>query len=225
MTMSNALSGRYRPVLEAFAVSEERPDDVDAASGQGEDGLLVVLPFSAFPGVVSPRGRTVNGRGLGREVAGAQQSSIVASGPVMVAADSAGVTRDRGYPGDAGESVGILVVVLGSAGRGEEFGGELHTKPRDAQQYFGVFMISKPGLYLGLDLLDLIVQAQDLSRDLSHEHRGRCLPGYCGVLAVSRLHSGRGKKVCPANSLFAQPVRGSDLACFADPVRAPLRKE
>jgi hypothetical protein len=62
MAKSSGLSHWYRPVLEAFAVSEERPDDVDAASGQGEDCLLVVLPFSPFPVIVDPRGRTVNGR-------------------------------------------------------------------------------------------------------------------------------------------------------------------
>lgn len=114
MTKSSGLSDRYRPVLEAFAVSEKGPNDVDAASGQGEDSLLVVLSFSAFPVVVGLRCCAVYGRGLGREIAGSEQSSVVASGAVMVSADAAGVTRDRGYPCDAGKPVGVLVVIHSS---------------------------------------------------------------------------------------------------------------
>jgi hypothetical protein len=98
MTKSSALSELCRPVLEAFAVSEERSDHVDAGSSQGEDSVLVVLSFSAFSGVVNPRGRTVHSRGLGREVAGSQQSSVVAPGSTVIVADSARVTRRRGKP-------------------------------------------------------------------------------------------------------------------------------
>jgi hypothetical protein len=75
-------------------VAEHGPDDVDPSSGEGDEGLLVGLSFSSFPVVEGTGGWAVLEAGQGGEIAGAQQPSVEATGPVKVDADLVG-SADR----------------------------------------------------------------------------------------------------------------------------------
>ncbi|PDQ34944.1 MAG: hypothetical protein B5766_08590, partial [Candidatus Lumbricidophila eiseniae] len=92
--------------MEFCSVARERPDYVDASSGEGEGGLFVVLSFAAFPVVVGAGLGMVMGGRFGREVAGAQQSVAVVLGAVRVLADASGVFGDGCDACDVGEPVG-----------------------------------------------------------------------------------------------------------------------
>ena len=90
-----------------LVVAQHRPHDVKAAAGEGQHGLGVAFPLSAFAVVVDPR------CGVGADcvvrcpVTGAQQPSVVAAGSFEIAADASGVTWDRGQPSDGREAIGV----------------------------------------------------------------------------------------------------------------------
>ena len=86
-------------------VAQHCPQDVESSAAQGEDGLGVMFAFGAFAVVVGAGGRVGADGGLGREVAGAQQASVVAAGAFEVAADAPGIAGYRRQPGDAGKAV------------------------------------------------------------------------------------------------------------------------
>src|SRR3954454_12829644 len=109
-------------------VAQHRPQDIEASACQCQDGLAVALTFGAFAVVVGARGRVGSNAGQCRQVAGSQQPTVVAAGPLKVAADAAGVTRYRGQPGDTGEAVNRVEGVHVAAGGGEEFGTEGDTE-------------------------------------------------------------------------------------------------
>ncbi len=75
-------------VLVQGVVAQHGPEDVEAASGKGEDCLFVVLSFCAFSLVVGAALGAVSCRGLGGEVEGVEELSVVAFGAVEVAADT-----------------------------------------------------------------------------------------------------------------------------------------
>src|SRR5271155_3141669 len=66
--------------LIGLVVAQHRPQDVEASSGQGQDGLGVGFAFGSFAVVVGAR-RGVGANGdVGGQVAGAQQAPVVAAG-------------------------------------------------------------------------------------------------------------------------------------------------
>ena len=90
--------------LEGLAGVHDRPEHVDAAAGQGDDGLMVAFAFAAFAGVegtASWRGK----RAEGRLVEDPLEVLVAASGPAVVAG-LAGLAQHRGQPGGGGELVG-----------------------------------------------------------------------------------------------------------------------
>src|SRR5271165_7423956 len=105
-------------------VAQHGPQDVEASAGQGEDGLGVGFAFGTFAVVVGARGRVGADGDLGREVAGAQQASVVAAGSFEVAADASGITGYRCQPGDAGKTVDGCEDADVAAGGGDELGAE-----------------------------------------------------------------------------------------------------
>lgn len=76
-------------MLVGGAVAEHGPEDVEAASSEGQDGLFVVFAFAAFALVIGAALGAVACCGLGCEVESVEEPSIVAFGPVVVAADAA----------------------------------------------------------------------------------------------------------------------------------------
>jgi len=80
------LSSRCRQRGVGFAVggvvAEHGPSDVDAAAGDGDEGLLVRLALCAFPVVERSRGGTGFEAGEGGEVAGSEESAVEPSWPV-----------------------------------------------------------------------------------------------------------------------------------------------
>src|SRR6218665_3265419 len=102
--------------MEFCSVARERPDYVDASSGEGEGGLIVVLSFAAFPVVVGAGlGLAMGGR-FGREGAGAPQSVAGELGAGRGLADAAGVFGDGCDACDVGEPVGGFEHSEGAAG-------------------------------------------------------------------------------------------------------------
>src|SRR5215475_8823073 len=105
-------------------VAQECPQHVDAAAGQGQDGLGVFFPFGAFA--------VVEGAGVGRAadadqrggVEDAVEHAVVAARPVQVAGAAAGVAGGGGQAGVAGEVVGGGEGVHVAAGGDEELGAE-----------------------------------------------------------------------------------------------------
>lgn len=69
-------------------VAKHGPEDVEAASGEGEDGLFVVFAFAAFALVVGAALGAVSCCGLGGEVEGVEELPVVAFWAVEVAADA-----------------------------------------------------------------------------------------------------------------------------------------
>ena len=124
-------------------VAQHGPQDVEASSGQGEDGLGVGFAFEAFAVVVGARDRVVADGDLGRQVAGAKESSVVAAGSFVVAVDAAGVTGYRGQAGDAGQAVHGVEGGHVAAGGCKEFGAEGEAESGHAQDDLGVAVTAK----------------------------------------------------------------------------------
>jgi hypothetical protein len=72
------------------AVAEHRPEDIEAAPGQGEHGLDVGFPFHTFTVVVGPGGGAAF-RAESPERQKTQEPAVVAAGAVLVAGNPAGI--------------------------------------------------------------------------------------------------------------------------------------
>lgn len=145
------------------SVSEHGPDDVDAAACEGDEGLLVGLPFGALALVErAGHGACAGGDERGLE-AGVQQSAVVSAWSVVVAGDLPGVTWDGCEAGEAGEPVGGLERGEVSAGCGEEVGGEPVAEPGDGDQQTRGFAVFERGVDLCFDLGELVADAQQIT--------------------------------------------------------------
>lgn len=91
---------------EGAAVAYEGPEGVEAAPGEGEDGLLVGLALAPRAFVERPGDGAAAGGGLGGEVEDPQEATVVAVGPAHVAADASGVPGNRCQAGDSGQTAG-----------------------------------------------------------------------------------------------------------------------
>ena len=102
-------------MLKVSVVSEQGPEDVDAAAGEGDDGLGVGVTASAFLQVVGAVGTCPHHAGLRGQIEHVPQRSAVAARFVQVAGSSAGVVGDRHQTGCGGQVAG--------AGEGAEVAG------------------------------------------------------------------------------------------------------
>lgn len=119
---SDALRYGGNFLAEHCAVSQHCPKHIDASACQGQDRLFVALALSAFPVVERLRHRTPPGGSLRGEVAGAQQSAVVAFRSMMIAADAARVPRCRCQAGDSGQPVRAVELSDPAPGRSSELG-------------------------------------------------------------------------------------------------------
>src|SRR5699024_2939278 len=152
MKLSSA-SSRYRgdSLAEHCAVSKHRPEHVNTSASQGQDRLLVVLPLSPFPVVERLRHRTPPGCHLRGEVAGPQQSAVVAFRSVMVTADATRVPGRWCQARDSGQPVRTVELVDPAAGRSSELGPQQGPEPGQRQQDSGIGMLTETVLDAVLD--------------------------------------------------------------------------
>lgn len=94
--------------------------------------------FQTFAVLIAARGRTGLQRGKGWKVEDAQEPSVVASGPVVVAGDAAGVPGRGVKSGDAGKPVWGFKDGQITACGAEEPGGEDGDEAGHAEQDLGV---------------------------------------------------------------------------------------
>ena len=107
-----AAEGGCGRVLVEGSVAEHGEEDVAAASGEGDEGLVVALAFGAFAVVVGPRRRVVQG-GEGGEEQGAFEFLVARAGWVLAADGGAGAPGDRGDAGVGGQVSGGGEVLAG----------------------------------------------------------------------------------------------------------------
>lgn len=91
--------------LVAALVSDEGPQDVDAASGQGEDGLGMALTFDALAIVEASGFGVVLDTDQRRCVEDSIERSVIAARPVQVADDTSRVAGSGRQAGGAGHTV------------------------------------------------------------------------------------------------------------------------
>lgn len=118
------------------------------------------------------------------EVAGAQQSAVVAFRSMMVAAGAARVPRCRCQAGDSGQPVRAVELSDPVSGRSSELGSQEGPESGHRQQNLGISMLREPVLDAVLNAGDIVAQPQDLSSEPGHDHRTRVLAGHGGVLLV-----------------------------------------
>lgn len=217
MKLSSA-SSRYRgdSLAEHCAVSKHRPEHVNTSASQGQDRLLVVLPLSPFPVVERLRHRTPPGCHLRGEVAGPQQSAVVAFRSVMVTADATRVPGRWCQARDSGQPVRTVELVDPAAGRSSELGPQEGPEPGHRQQDFGIGMLTETVLDAVLDTGDVIGQPQDLSSESGHDHRTRVLAGHRGVLLSRGVDGDLGDSSGRPGSAFLQPRAQALCAHAAD---------
>src|SRR3954468_25088428 len=88
---------------EGAVVAQEGPEDVDASSGERDDGLDVAQALAALLEVEVTTGPLADDAGLGGEVEHAAQASAVAVGSVQVPGPAAGVAGHRDESGGGGK--------------------------------------------------------------------------------------------------------------------------
>nr|CAA09800.1 Hed protein [Mycobacterium avium subsp. paratuberculosis] len=185
-------------------VAQHGPQDVEAAAGQGEDGLGVAFSFGAFSVVVGARGGVGADADQGRQVAGAQQAPVVASGAFEVSADAAGISWYRRQAGDAGEAVGGGECGHVPAGGGEELSAQDDAESGHAQDDFGVAVAAKSLLDHRVGVADFGVEGHHLLGQAGHHSGRQLLAGHDAVLGVSGLQRGGCDGIGVAGLAFTQ---------------------
>ena len=163
----SGLETEGRPALVGLAVAQDRVEDVDASSGQGDHGLAVPFAFASLAVVVDPRGGIVLDRAEGRLVEDPFEG-LVAAGRAPGVADLAGLPQDRGQPAGGSEGIAAGKAVDAADGR-EELRGEGGPHSRQAEDEGPVRMG-------GHQLVDLVFQGLQLKwrgRGISHPSHGR----------------------------------------------------
>lgn len=135
--------------------AEHGPEDVDAASGEGDERLFVGLALAAFPVVVGSGCGTVFQAGEGCEVTGSEESAVEPAWPLQVTADPSGIAWDRGKAGDAGEPVDGVEAVQVAADVREKSSCEYGSEPGHAQENIGAVVLPEQLCDLGIDVGDL----------------------------------------------------------------------
>src|ERR1700756_1329723 len=186
-------------------VAQHGPQDVEASAGQGEDGVGMGFAFEAFSVVVGARGRVGADGDLGGQVAGAEESSVVAAGASVVAVDAAGVTRYRGQSGDAGQAVHGVEGGQVAAGGGKEFGAEGEAESGHAQDDLGVAVAAKSVLYHRFGVGDFGVEGHHLLSLAGDHGGGELLSGDGGALRIGSSDRGSGDDGSVAGLAFTQP--------------------
>ena len=216
MTLSSRRGCSCGPV--DGVVAQHRPQDVEASAGQGDDGLGVGFAFGSLAVVVRPGGGVGADGDVGGQVAGAQQSSVVAAGAFEVAADAPGVSRYRGQSGHAGEAVDAVEGAHVTAGGGEEFGAEVTPKPGMLR------MISAWRWRRNRSSIIASVSPISVSRAITSLASratiggGQLLAGHDGVLGVSGVDGGGCDGVGVAGLAFPQPGLQPGSTGSAQPV-------
>jgi hypothetical protein len=105
-------------------ISQQSPEDVDAAASQREDRLIVPFAFGSFPVVEGSGFRTASDADQRGGVEDALELPVVALGSVEVAADATGVPRCWGQTCVAGQAIGGGERRRVTAGGGKELGAE-----------------------------------------------------------------------------------------------------
>src|SRR5215472_13765586 len=106
MTMSSCGSPGRRGLAEGAVVTQECPQYVDEAPGQGGQGLGVNAVLGAFALVEGLGWAVCPEAGQRGHVEDPAQGAVVAAGPAPVAGDAAGVFGDGHEPGVGGGPAG-----------------------------------------------------------------------------------------------------------------------
>jgi hypothetical protein len=117
--------------VEGGPIAQHRPQDVNPAPGQCDQGLGVSLPFSPLAIVEGSGLRRTPEAGKGELVKGSFEDFVPTTHPLIVAGAFAGVVGCGDQPGVRGELIGAL------EGReisntDQELGAKDHTHPRQA---------------------------------------------------------------------------------------------
>ena len=203
MTLSSRRDCSCGPV--GGVVAQHGPQDVEASAGQGEDGLGVGFAFGSLAVVVGPGGGVGADGDLGGQVAGSQQSSVVAAGAFEVAADAPGIAGYWGKSGDAREAVDAVEGGHVTAGGSEELGSELDAESGHAQDDLGVAVAAKSVLDHRFGVADFGVEGHHLLGQPRDHGGGDLLAGDGGVLCVGGLDGRGGDGSSVAGLAFPQP--------------------
>lgn len=116
-----------------------------------------------------------------------QEPAIVASGPVVVSADSSGVSGRWGQSDDAGKPVGGLEYGEVPAGGTEEFGGEDWAEAWHAQQHLGVLVFGDFVTDQCIECGEFLVQGEYFLAECGDDSLSDMLCGNDGVLGFRSL--------------------------------------
>src|SRR6185437_3837403 len=154
--LSSGRCGRYgRAGLVGPVISQQSPEDVDAAASQRQDRLIVPFAFSTFSVVEGSGFWTASDADQRGCVEDALQLPVVALGPVEVAADTTRVPRCRGQTCVTGQAIGGGECRRVTAGGGKELGAEQNSDAGHAQDHRGGVVAVKPALAELVGWLDL----------------------------------------------------------------------
>lgn len=155
------------------------------------------LAFRTLPVVERARRGIVLHAHHRREEACPQQSAVVTSRPVVVAADFAGVSRSGRQAGNAGETIdGIEHGQIIACGR-EELGGQQRTKTGHRLQQLSRTTRFHPLNDLQIELPDAFLQCDHFAREPTDEISGYRLPRQRSLLTLLLLfRDADGSSVC-----------------------------
>src|SRR5215204_2291712 len=116
MLLSSGLSELWWRCCPGSVFAEQRPKDVDAAAGEGDDGLAVSAAVGSFLEVVVAVRAGSHHAGLRREVADVPERAAIAQRAVQVAGAPTRVVRDGHESGCCSKvaSVGKCTQVAGT---------------------------------------------------------------------------------------------------------------
>lgn len=200
-------------------VSEHGPQDVDAAAGEGEDGLLVCFTFGAFAVIEGVRLCASAGRDLGGEVHRPQQTSVVSPGTAQIPVDPSGIAGLRCQAGESCELVDAGERGHVAAGGGEEFRGQQWTETGQAHDDVGGAMSAKSFLDRGVEFGDFRVEGDHRLRKSGDHLRGHRFPGQRDALLRGRYRGFLCQCRCAADVLLTQPCFDSGDSGAADRAR------
>jgi len=170
---------------EGSVVSQESPEDVDAAAGESDNGLGVGTAVLALLEVVVPVRTGPHHGGLRGQVEHMPQRSAVAAGLVQVARASAGVVRDRHESGSGSEVTGARERSQVTGG-GQQRRAEERAEPGHRDDDGGLWVELEGGGDLGVDVLDPGAEGQDAAGEFGDDPGGDLLSRQGEVLGARR---------------------------------------
>lgn len=202
----------------ALEVAERGPLDVESVSGQCDGRLGVGFAFPEFT-LVGTRDRVAAGCDVCGEVAGTQQFSTVGPRSALVAADPAGVFRNRCESGDAGQTIDAAEHGHLTTGGSKELRADCRPESGYAGQDFGIPVAAKSLGDERFGFGDFVIEGDhilgrsddDLGRELLATDRDTLLFG--------SIYGGLGDRNSVAHLTLTQPSFQSGKADAPDRIR------